>query len=82
MDLSRFSDALGKPRQGFHAARIPVLDIALWDTVGTIAIAGGLAWALGGNVPFWILFAFALGVILHWVFGVKTRVATVLRGGA
>ena len=78
MVLSRFADALGKPRQGFHAARIPILDIALWDTVGTIVVAGGLAWLLGGNVPFWILFAFALGIVLHWGFGARTKMTVAM----
>jgi hypothetical protein len=64
---------LGEPRQGFHAARIPVLDVALWDTVGTIVIAVVVAYLF--NLPVWLTVAaaFLLGIYAHWLFGVNTR---------
>jgi hypothetical protein len=64
---------LGQPRQGFHAARVPVLDVALWDTVGTVAIAAGLAAGFGGGVGRWLAGLMALAVAAHAVCGTCTR---------
>lgn len=75
--LDRYKDALGVPRTGFHSARIPWLDYALWDVVGTI----GVTWVLVllfakdkslPNTLRWILFAFLLGLLLHLLFSVDT----------
>jgi RsiW-degrading membrane proteinase PrsW (M82 family) len=78
MLLDKYKDALGVPRVGIHAARIPFLDYALWDVVGTI----GIAWLLvlvfakdksWQNTLRWIIIAFALGLFLHILFGVRTK---------
>ena len=76
MALSDYKDALGKPREGIHALRIPYLDIAFWDVVGTIVISGGIAYYFDKsqtNVVSWIIIAFALGFFFHHVFGVRTK---------
>lgn len=78
MLLSRYRDALGTPRVGFHAARIPGLDYALWDTVGTIVITLVLVYFFAKdkswqNTLRWVIFAFSLGLILHVLFGVRTK---------
>ncbi|APC25777.1 hypothetical protein BST79_gp264 [Only Syngen Nebraska virus 5] len=71
-------DIFGLPRTGIHAQRIPMLDIALWDTVGTIVITIILVQIFAtdksvGNTLKWILFAFVLGFVLHYVIGVRTK---------
>jgi bacteriorhodopsin len=71
-------DIFGLPRTGFHAQRIPILDIALWDTVGTIVITIILVQLFAvdksiGNTLKWILFAFILGFVLHYTIGVRTK---------
>lgn len=78
MWLSKYKDALGVPRTGFHSARIPWLDYALWDTVGTIGVTWVLVLLLAKDKSFpntlrWILFAFLLGLLLHLLFGVRTK---------
>ena len=74
MNLCRFKDTLGEPGVGFHAARIG--PFALWDTVGTLAIAYLLNWSLGGSpVKDFAKIAFGLfifGQFLHWLFCVDT----------
>jgi len=64
----------GAPRTGFHAARVPWLDVALWDSVGTVALAlaGRLIW--GGALWAWLLGLLAAGEALHALCGVRTRV--------
>lgn len=77
MLLDEYKDMLGVPGQGFHAARIPILNYALWDTIGTIVItwilvllfAKDRSWQ---NTFRWILSAFIIGIFLHIIFGVRT----------
>lgn len=83
MFLSKFKDALGEPRKGFHSQRIPILDYALWDTVGTILITCALVFVFAkdrslGNMIRWLIFAFSLGLFLHLLFGVRTRMVSTL----
>ena len=78
MWLSKYKDALGIPRTGFHSARIPWLDYALWDTVGTIAVTWVLVMIFAKDKSFlntirWVIFVFLLGIFLHFLFGVKTK---------
>ena len=75
--LDRYKDALGVPRMGFHSARIPWLDYALWDVVGTIGVTWVLVLLFAKDKSFpntmrWILFAFLLGLLLHLLFSVDT----------
>lgn len=75
--FSKYKDALGVPRTGFHSARIPWLDYALWDVVGTIGVTWVLVLLFAKDKSFpntlrWILFAFLLGLLLHLLFSVDT----------
>ena len=54
----------GAPRTGFHATRIPVLDLAAWDTMGTLAIAFVLARSTGASFLHMALFLFLLASAL------------------
>jgi len=76
--LAAYKDSLGEPRKGFHAARIPILDVALWDTLGTIVIAALVAYAFKWSAWKTILGAFVLATFLHWLFGVRTKMTTTL----
>ena len=73
-----FSNLFGAPRTGAHSIRIPVLDIALVDTVLTFVAAWFLQRAFFQTTPYLtVLLIFAiLGEILHVVFCVETRVTT------
>lgn len=71
-------DIFGLPRTGIHAQRIPFIDIALWDTVGTIVITIVLVQMFAvdksvSNTLKWIVFAFVLGFVLHYMIGVRTK---------
>jgi len=74
MSLCDYKDALGKPGQGFHEARLG--SFALWDTVGTFAIAALITYTSGPSLQkfAWVsLIVFVLSIILHWVFCVETE---------
>jgi hypothetical protein len=85
MFLSKYKNILGVPGKGFHAQRIPYLGYAQWDTVGTIGITCVLVVLFArdkspGNTIRWIVFAFSLGLLLHLVFGVRTKMVRDLYG--
>ena len=76
--FSTYKDSLGKPREGFHATRLP-LDVAANDTLGTAAIA--LLVSTWYDISLWksALGIFALGEAAHYVFGVDTAVIIALK---
>ena len=76
--FAKYRDIFGKPRQGFHEARIPGLDLALWDTLGTIFIAVVIGLVSGVSVWICIAVAFAVAIVLHWLFCVRTTMTVTL----
>lgn len=73
-------------RRGFHARRLPLAgvllpDMALWDVVGTLLLAGVTSLLL--RVDPWRAFVVWLlvGVVLHWSLGIHTWSNRVLMGG-
>jgi len=74
--LAEYKDSLGKPNHGFHSARIPGLDLALWDVLGTVVIGLVLAYLFKWS-PLWtVVGLFVIATFLHWLFGVKTKIVT------
>ena len=71
-----YKDALGVPKQGFHERRI--LGFAMNDTIGTILLAGLIAYLW--KLPFGktLLVTFVIGELLHYLFGVQTTFLTIL----
>jgi hypothetical protein len=74
----QYRDVLGKPNEGIHATRIPIIDVALWDLVGMII----LIVILSHYISTWsAILVVSLGTIfLHYLFCVNTRVNTMLFG--
>ena len=68
--LCQYKNSLGKPGQGFHQQRF--LGIALYDTLATIVAAWLIAKYMKWNVWRTIIYAFVLGVFMHWLFCVDT----------
>ena len=68
-----YKNIAGNPREGIHAARIPIIDLAFWDTALTILVIF-IASRLG-NYNFVILFIviFLSGIIAHKLFCVNTK---------
>lgn len=78
MDLCKYKNALGIPRQGIHSIR--VFDVAIIDVISTIIGAYILARIFRWS--FWktLLGLFLLGVLLHRLFCVKTTVDRLIFG--
>lgn len=62
--------ALGIPGKGFHEARLG--PIALYDTLGTIALAMITAYVFKGNIWVHLVAWFVAGEVLHYWFGTPT----------
>jgi hypothetical protein len=75
MDKCPYKSIFGDPGTGVHRWRIPVLDMALVDTLLTIILAFGIFKTFNFK-SFWIvmLWTFVVGEIFHWLFCVQTRV--------
>ena len=62
------------PRCGIHKLRIPIVDLAFWDVLMTLIAA----FAISRFVPrvhlaTWILILFVLGIVVHAMLGIQTR---------
>jgi uncharacterized membrane protein len=70
VDLCRYKDIFGRPREGAHAYRL--FDIAVVDVAATVLVAYIIARVFG--FVFWksLVTLFLIGVILHRVFCVRT----------
>jgi len=75
--LCQYANILGEPRKGVHEKRIPIIDIAYNDFVGT-AIAGIIFYLIFGS--YWFFFPFILGIILHRLFCVNTTLNKLIFG--
>ena len=75
--LEKYKYIFGYPREGFHKWRIPILDIALLDTLGTILIGIVIWWfydkthKVYSELIIIIICVFALGELLHVLFGIR-----------
>lgn len=69
-----YKNIFGKPKTGFHSTR--VFGLAAGDTIGTIVIAGLIAYVW--KLCFWrtLLILFIIGEVLHYVFGTQTQFLT------
>ena len=70
VDLCRYKDIFGRPREGAHAYRI--FDIAVVDVAATVVVAFIIARIFG--FVFWksLVALFILGIISHRAFCVRT----------
>lgn len=82
MRLCKYRNVLGEPNKGFHARRLVLFgtSFALWDVVGTFAIALITYRTFGLSLPTAIILWFAMGVLLHWVFCVDTPLNKLILG--
>ena len=74
----KYKDALGKPKKGLHSYR--VFNISVLDVLFTFLLAKFIQYHLLEEWDFLLIliFGFAVGIILHRVFSVKTTVDKLL----
>jgi hypothetical protein len=71
--LHRFKNLSGEPRSGAHKYRIPIVDLALVDTV--VTLAGCLVFAYLFDLSVWktIVVVFSIAILTHALVGVQTK---------
>ena len=74
----KWKNALGEPKKGIHSYRI--FNIAIADVLLTLLAAGLIAWFFHQNFFLILFFLFILGIVLHYLFCVKTTVHLFLFG--
>lgn len=72
----KYKDALGIPKQGIHSYRF--LGVAIMDVIMTIIGAFIISYAYKISFLKTALFLFALGIILHRIFCVRTTIDKLL----
>jgi len=72
LDLCRYKDIFGRPREGAHAYRI--FDIAVVDVAATVLLAFVISRAF--TISFWksLVALFLIGIIAHRAFCVRSTV--------
>lgn len=72
VDLCRYKDIFGRPKEGAHSYRI--FDIAVVDVAATVFVAFMIAYFF--SVTFWksLVVLFLIGIISHRAFCVRTTV--------
>ena len=73
MSLCKYKDIFGKPGEGIHAYRIPVINLATVDVAVVVATAYGISQYCSISFYVMIVILFIIGIVAHKVFCVNTQ---------
>ena len=76
MKLCKYKNALGVPGKGIHSYRL--FGVAIMDVIMTIIGAYIISYFFNYNFIYTLVILFALGIILHRLFCVKTTIDKLL----
>ncbi len=76
LNLCKYKDIFGKPKEGAHSYRI--FNIAIVDVILTILAAYLLSIFTGYKFVYTLIFMFILGIISHRIFCVRTTIDKLL----
>ena len=76
VDLCKYKNALGVPGKGVHSYRL--FGVAIVDVIMTLIVSLIISYLFKISFLYVSIFAFALGIILHRLFCVKTTVDKIL----
>ncbi len=74
--LCKYKDFFGQPGQGAHLLRIG--NFAIVDIIGTLLVSLFLSKKFNWNFYFVLTIIFAIGIIAHRIFCVRTQVDKIL----
>jgi len=74
MNLCKYRNIFGRPKEGAHAWRLG--NLAIVDVLFTILGAAIIAWAMQWNFWVTLLVVFLVGIAAHRLFCVRTTVDT------
>jgi hypothetical protein len=76
MSLCKYKNALGIPNEGIHSYRF--LNVAIADVIMTIILAFFISYIFKVSFLYITISLFALGILLHRLFCVRTTVDKLL----
>lgn len=76
MKLCDYKDIFGEPRKRAHSIR--VFDFSVVDILLTFVLAYIIQYIVGGNYFFILFITVLIGIFLHWLFCVDTKLQTIL----
>lgn len=78
ISLCKYRHALGVEGEGYHSVR--VFGVAIFDVLATLLLGFFIAYYMRINIYIVWLWLFLLGIILHRLFCVNTRINILLFG--
>jgi hypothetical protein len=86
MSLCQYKNLFGEPRTGIHSLRIPLIDVGFWDVFFTILLGLFISifpilffkTNIKNTIIISQIFVFLLGIGIHRLFCVRTRVDKLL----
>lgn len=72
-NLYQYRHIFGRPYESVHKYRIPIVDLAAVDVILTIAAGSLISYFFETNLIKTNIYLFLLGIFLHFLFGVKTK---------
>ena len=76
--LCKYRHVFGEEKKGFHSWRL--FDIAVGDLFFTILLAWIISYISGSNIWSTLLVTFILGIFVHRLFCVDTKINTMIFG--
>jgi hypothetical protein len=76
MNLCKYKNSLGVPKNGFHSYRF--LGLAIFDVIMTILVAMWISYFFRISFVYTLLSLFILGIILHRLFCVRSTLDKLL----
>jgi hypothetical protein len=77
LNLCQYKDMLGAPRTGFRATH-RFMDFAYIDVLVTLACCVFLSYVFKTSFLWTCVFVFGLGILVHRLFCVRTKLDTIL----
>ncbi len=74
----KYRHMFGEERKGFHSYR--VFDIAIGDFFLTVLLAFGISYIFNTNFFITLVIVLTIGIIVHRLFCVNTKINTILFG--
>ena len=74
MNLCKYKDLFGKTNEGVHKYKDPIFNLSLVDVLATILGGVLISYYTNYSLGLVLIYLFALGIILHKIFCVKTTI--------
>ena len=74
MNLCEYKDIFGKPNEGLHSYRIPIINVAFVDVLLTVLVGYAISYYFKYSFEIILICLFILAIVLHRLFCVRTTI--------